>query len=120
LATDNEKGVYANEKYATAKIFYGVHPHPHLWKKIKGTMILRYEGRFYKVLKVRSRGDNSYTFECLDIDSKQSRILKVSLSGFLAAADKAFSVMKDPKGSFFLDLDNQGKWKVVNENQIGL
>jgi len=27
-------------------------------------MNLHYDGRFYKVIKVRSRGDNSYTFEC--------------------------------------------------------
>jgi hypothetical protein len=49
-------------------------------------MILRYSGRFYKVIKVRSRGDNNYTFECKDIDTKQSRTLEFSLSGFLEAA----------------------------------
>ena len=78
-------------------------------------MILRFSGRFYKVIKVRSRGDNSYAFGCKDIDTKQSRTLKFSLSGFLEAADNAFSVMKSPKDIFFLDLDNQGKWKLVNE-----
>ena len=52
-------------------------------------MILRYSGRFYKVIKVRSRGDNSYTFECKDIDTKQDKTLKFSLSGFLEAADYA-------------------------------
>lgn len=81
-------------------------------------MILRYSGRFYKVINVRSRGDNSYTFECKDIDTKESRILKFSLSGFLEAADQAFLVMKNPKDILFLDLDNEGKWKVVNEDQI--
>ncbi len=84
----------------------------------KGTMILRYNGRFYKVIKVRNSGDNSYTFESVDVDSKQSRNLKFSLSGFLEAADKAFSVMKSPKDIFFLDLDNEGKWKIVNEDEI--
>ena len=69
-------------------------------------MILRYSGRFYKVIKVRSRGDNSYTLECKDIVSKKSRTLKVSLFGFLEAADRAFSIMKSPKDTFFLDLDN--------------
>ena len=82
-------------------------------------MILRYGGRFYKVIKVRSIGDNSYIFECKDIDTtKQSRILKFSISGFLEAADRAFSIMKSPKDIFFLDLDKHGKWKIVNEDQI--
>ena len=84
-----------------------------------GTMILRYSGRFYKVIKVRSRGDNSYTFECKDLDTKRSRTLKFSLSGFLEAADRAFSVMKSPRDIFLLDLDNEGKWKMVDEDQIG-
>ena len=83
-------------------------------------MILRYSGRFYKVINVRSRGDNSYTFECKDIDTKQSKTLKFSLSGFLEAADHAFSVMKNPKDIFFLDLDNKGKWKIVTEDQFNL
>ena len=81
-------------------------------------MVLRYSGRFYKVIKVRSHGDNSYTFECKDLDTKQSKTLKFSLSGFLEAADKAFSIMKSPKDIFFLDMDGKGKWKVVNEDAL--
>jgi hypothetical protein len=86
--------------------------------RTKGTMILRYSGRFYKVIKVRSHGDNSYTFECKDLDTKKSQVLKFSLSGFLEAADKAFKVMKSPKDIFFLDLDSGGKWKIVNEDKL--
>jgi len=82
-------------------------------------MNLHYDGRFYKVIKVRSRGDNSYTFDCKDLDTKQSRTLKFSLSGFLEAVDKALPAMKGPKDIFFLDLDNKGKWKVISEDQIG-
>jgi hypothetical protein len=81
-------------------------------------MILRCGGRFYKVLKVRSRGGNSYTFECIDVDSKQSRTLRFKLSGFLEAAERAFSIMKSPKDIFILGLDNEGKWKVMNEDQM--
>ena len=81
-------------------------------------MILRNSGRFYKVIKVRSRGDNAYIFECKDLDTKQDKTLKLSLSGFLEATDQAFSVMKSPKDIFFLDLDKEGKWKIVNEDQI--
>ena len=40
------------------------------------------------------------------------------VSGLLDAADQAFKVMKSPKDIFFLDLDNNGKWKVVNEDQL--
>lgn len=86
--------------------------------RAKGTMILRYSRRFYKVIKVRSIGDNSYTFECKDLDTVQSRTLKFSLSGFLEAADKAFSVMKSPKDIFFLDMDREGRWKIVTEDEI--
>jgi hypothetical protein len=82
-------------------------------------MILRYSGRFYKVLKLKSSGDNIYTFECKDLDTKKSQILKLSLSGFLEAVDKALPAMKTPKDIFFLDLDNKGEWKVVNEEQLG-
>jgi len=81
-------------------------------------MILRYSGRFYKVIKARSRGDNTYTFECKDIDTKQSKTLKLSLAGFLEAADQAFSIMKSPQDIFFLDSGNNGKWKIATENQI--
>jgi len=41
------------------------------------------------------------------------------LSGFLEAADRAFSTMKSPKDIFFLDLDRNGEWKIVTEDQIG-
>lgn len=81
-------------------------------------MILRYSGRFYKVIEVRSHGGSSYTFDCRDLSDKQIRTLSFSLSGFLEAADQAFKVMKSPKDIFFLDLDNNGKWKIVNEDQL--
>lgn len=86
--------------------------------KTKGTMILRCGGRFYKVLKLRSSGDNSYTFECKDMDTKDDKKFQFRMSGLLEAADRAFSVMKSPKDIFFLDLDNEGKWKIVNEDQM--
>lgn len=84
----------------------------------KGTMILRYSGRFYKVIKVSSRGDNTWTFECSDLDTRKRRILNLNLSGFLEAVGKALPAMKSPKDIFLLDLDNKGEWKVVNEDQI--
>jgi hypothetical protein len=37
--------------------------------------------------------------------------------GLLEALDRAVAVMKSPKDIFFLDLDRNGEWKIVNENQ---
>jgi len=88
--------------------------------RTKGTMILRSKGRFYKVLKLRSTGDNNYTFECKDLDTKEDKSLQFNLSGMLESAETAFKSMKSPKDIFFLDLDNNGEWKIVTEDQIGL
>ena len=60
-------------------------------------MILRVKGRFYKVLKLRSTGDNNYTFECKDLDTKEEKTLQFNLSGMLEAAEIAFKTMKSPK-----------------------
>ena len=81
-------------------------------------MILCCDGRFYKVLKIRSHGDNNYIFESKDLDTKEDTILKFNMSGLLEGADQAFKAMKSPKDIFFLDLDNHGKWKVVSEDQL--
>ena len=47
--------------------------------KIKGTMILRCDGYFYKVHKLRSNGDNNYIFEYKDLDPKENKILRFSM-----------------------------------------
>jgi len=86
--------------------------------RTKGTMILRFNGRFHKILKTRSRGDNNYAFECKDLDNKEDKTLQFNLSGFLEAADRAFQAMKSPKDIFFLDLDRNGEWKDVNEDEL--
>ena len=38
--------------------------------------------------------------------------------GMLEAMDSAASVMKDPKDILLIDLDNQGKWKIMTKDQI--
>ena len=81
--------------------------------RVKGTMILRGGGRFHKVVKLRSIGDNNYIFECKDLDTKQETTIHHRISGLLEAADTAFNLMKTPKDIFFLDLDRNGEWKVV-------
>ena len=72
-------------------------------------MILRCGGRFYKVLKLRSKEINSYTFECKDLETKESREFPIQIDWVLEAAGSAFSIMKSPKDLFFLDLDNNRK-----------
>jgi hypothetical protein len=59
-------------------------------------MILRYRARFYRVIKVRSRGDNNWNFECNELGTKKSQTLTFNLSAFLEALDKARS-HKKPK-----------------------
>ena len=86
--------------------------------KTKGTMILRCGGRFFKVFKVRSAGENSYVFECKDLDSKESRVFRYKLSGLLEALERATSIMKSPKDIFLLDLDHKGEWKIMTKDQI--
>ena len=71
-----------------------------------------------QVLKTRSRGGNNYRSEAKDLDTKQEKNLGFNISGLLEATDHAFKAMKSPKDIFSLDLDNNGKWKVVNEDQL--
>ena len=86
--------------------------------RTKGTMILRCGGCFYKVLKLRSSGDNNYIFECKDLDTKESKVLQCQMRGLIEAANRAFQEMNSPQDVFFLDLDNKGEWKIVNEDKL--
>ena len=88
--------------------------------RTKGTMILHYQGQFFKVITARSSGGNDWTFTCRELDTKHDQTLTLNLSGFLETLDKALPHMKNPKDILFLDLDNKGQWKVVNEEQIKL
>jgi hypothetical protein len=40
------------------------------------------------------------------------------MTAFPEALDKALPHIKNPKDIFFLDLDNNGTWEIVTENQI--
>jgi hypothetical protein len=53
-------------------------------------VILRYSGRFHKVINVRSYGDNNWTFETKNLDAKKNRTLMLNLSVFLEALDRDF------------------------------
>lgn len=65
----------------------------------KGTMILLSGERFYKILKLRSTGDNNYLFECKDLDTKESKVLQYRMSGLREALDQAIKRAKQ-LGSF--------------------
>jgi len=85
---------------------------------IKGTFILRRKGRFYKVITIRHTGGNWWTFECKDIETKQNQVFKYQMLGMLEAMDSAASVTKHAEDILLVDLDNQGKWKIITKDQI--
>jgi hypothetical protein len=87
-------------------------------RKTKGTMILRSGGRFYKVLKMGKCEKNAYLFECKDLRTRDDKVFQFRLSGFLEVVEHAFEIMKSPKDIFFLDLDRDGEWKIVSEDQL--
>jgi hypothetical protein len=91
--------------------------HRKLETRVKGTMILKREGRFFKVVTVRGTG-HRYVFECVDIDSKQRQVFTYEMLRLLEAFDAAASMMRDPKDILLVDLDDQGKWKIMTKDQI--
>ena len=40
------------------------------------------------------------------------------LLGLLDAMDAAASVMRDPKDVLLVDLDDQGKWKILSNDEV--
>jgi hypothetical protein len=49
----------------------------------KGTMLLRWKGKVYKVLAVRIPRKDLYRFECLNLKTNQTETFKFRLGGFL-------------------------------------
>jgi hypothetical protein len=86
--------------------------------RIKGTLILKREKRFYKVVALRRTEGNWWTFECRDLKTRQGSSFRYEMLGMLEAMDAAYHVMKDPKDIMLIDLDNQGKWKIIPKNQV--
>ena len=83
----------------------------------KGTLIIRRRGRFYKVLRTRHLGDNWWTFECKDLDTKKDAFFDYQVLGMWEVLDKA-STMKDPKDILLIDLDQQGKWAIRTRQEL--
>jgi hypothetical protein len=90
----------------------------HLKRKVKGTFMLRRNGRLYKVFTARHMGDNWWTFKCMDIESRVNRVFKYQILGIIEVLESAASITKDPKDVLMIDLDNQGKCKIVTKDQI--
>ena len=86
--------------------------------QVKGSFFLKDKGRFFKVITVRPVGEYRYVFGCRELDSKKSEVLTFRLLGLLDAMDAAASVMRDPKDVLLVDLDDQGKWKIMIKDQI--
>ncbi len=86
--------------------------------QIKGTFIIRRQGRFYKVIRTRRAADNWWTFECRNLETKQNQVFKYKMLGMLEAMDSAARVMKDQKDILLIDLDNQGRWRLVTKGQL--
>jgi hypothetical protein len=84
----------------------------------KGTFILRNKGHFFKAITVRSVGDSRYVFDCRKLDSKKSGVLTFRMLGLLEAMDTAARVMRDAKDILLMDLDNQGKWKILSKDEV--
>ena len=84
----------------------------------KGTFILKDKGRFFKVITVKPVGDNRYVFDCRELVSKKSEVLTFRMLGLLEAMDAAARVMTDPKDILLMDLDNQGKWKILTKEEV--
>jgi predicted nucleic acid-binding protein len=79
--------------------------------------MLRRNGRLYKVFTARHMKDNWWTFECLEIESRVNRVFKYQMLGIIEALESAAST-KDPKDVLMIDLDNQGKCKIMTKEQI--
>lgn len=56
----------------------------------------------------------------MDLKTRQGNSFIYEMLGMLEAMDAAYSVMKDPKDIMLIDLDNQGKWKIIPKNQVDM
>ena len=83
----------------------------------KSTLIIRRRGRFYKVLRTRHKGNNWWTFECKDVDTKKDASFDYQMLGMWEVLEKA-STMKDPKDILLIDLDQQGKWAIRTRKEL--
>ena len=86
--------------------------------QVKGSFFLKDKGRFFTVITVGPVGDNRYVFGCRELDSEKSEVLTFRMLGLLEAVDAAASVMRDPKDILLMDLDNQGKWKMLTKDEV--
>ena len=80
-------------------------------------MVLKRGGHFFEVITVGGTGHRC-VFECMEIDSKQRHVFTYEMLGLLEAFDAAASRMRDPKGILLVDMNNQGRWKILSKDEV--
>jgi len=83
-----------------------------------GTFILKNKGCYLKVISVRPVGDNTYVFDCRQLDSRNSEVLTFRMLGLLETIDTATQHMKESKDILLMDLDNNGLWKIIPKEHV--
>jgi hypothetical protein len=86
--------------------------------RVKGTLIVRRHRRFFKVIILKGLGNNRYLFECRELESKESCTFEYEMLGLIEAMDNAVRAMKNPEDILLIDLDDEGKWKIVMKYEI--
>ena len=54
----------------------------------------------------------------MDIESRVNQVFKYQMLGMIEALESAASITKDSKDVLMIDLDDQGKCKVMTKDQI--
>jgi len=85
---------------------------------VKGTFILKRYGVYYKVISVRHTEDFYWILNCIDLDTKQKKVLRYQLLGMLEALETAAKKLKHQKDIMLIDLDDNGAVKFMTKQQI--
>ena len=80
-------------------------------------MVLKRGGHFFEVITVGGTGHRC-VFECMEIDSKQRQVFTYGILRLLETLDVAARVLRDPKDILLVDLNNQGKWKILSKDEV--
>jgi len=54
----------------------------------------------------------------MDIESRVNRVFKYQMLGIIEALESAASITKHPEDVLMIDLDKQGKCKIMTKDQI--
>ena len=83
---------------------------------VKGTFILKRYGVYYKVITVRRTEDCYWILNCIDLKTKQKKVLKYKLLGMLEALElhQRNETLQD---IMLIDLDDNGAVKFMTNNK---